>query len=61
MSQPSRPDEDLAFEERPLVQEAIENDTTAPGFERRAGGRAEPDPDTPAFQEPGQPPMRPTG
>jgi hypothetical protein len=56
MSQPRSFDEGSAWEDRPLVQEAIENDTTAPGLEMPRG-RHEPDPDTPWFQEPGEPPM----
>jgi hypothetical protein len=57
MSQPRRSEDETPFEDRPLVQEAIENDTTAPGLELPRSRRLEPDPDTVAFQEPGGPPM----
>jgi hypothetical protein len=57
MGQPTGFDEESPFEERPLVQEAIENDTTAPGLDIPRHRRQEPDPDTAWFQEPGGPPM----
>jgi hypothetical protein len=54
MSQPHRSDDQTAFEDRLIVQEAIEDDTTVPGLEAPRG--LEPDADTASFQEPGQPP-----
>ncbi|HEV7826395.1 MAG TPA: hypothetical protein VGP02_15975, partial [Mycobacteriales bacterium] len=54
MSQPRGGEEQAAFEDRLVVQEAIEDDTTVPGLE--APDRREPDADTASFQEPGQPP-----
>jgi hypothetical protein len=58
MSHPSRPEEgmpleDVPFEDRPDVQQAIAADAAVPGLD---GRWREPDPETCAFQEPGQPP-----
>jgi hypothetical protein len=52
MSQPSRPEQDMRLDDRPYVQEASEEDAV-PGQD---GRWREPDPETCAFQEPGQPP-----
>jgi hypothetical protein len=52
MSQPSRPEEDTRLGDRPYAQEAIEEDAV-PGLD---GRWRDPDPETCAFQEPGQPP-----
>ncbi|HEY0485499.1 MAG TPA: hypothetical protein VGD72_04550 [Mycobacteriales bacterium] len=57
MSQPRRADEQTVFEDRLVVQEAIEDDTTVPGFEAPRAGTQEPDADTASFQEPGKPPI----
>ncbi len=46
--------EALAFEERPEVEEALLDDTTVGGLD--AGSNDAEDPQTPVFQEPGQPP-----
>jgi hypothetical protein len=56
MSQPRRGDEQTAFEDQLVVQEAIEDDTTVPGMEIPRAQRQGPDADTASFQEPGEPP-----
>lgn len=47
-----------ALEERPEVQEAMVDDTVAPGLVAPDAGT--PDPQTPLFQEPGAPPADPS-
>jgi hypothetical protein len=53
MSQPEGSQGDFPFEDRPFVPEAATDDAGVPGLESRW---REPDPETCAFQEPGQPP-----
>lgn len=54
MSQSGWTEDPTAFEDLPLVQEAIDNDMAAPGLD---APQREPDRDTVSFQEPGQPPI----